>query len=98
MVPRTARVVYFLLCMTIGSGVAQDQSIDRPLGPYDCRATDLPTSWPADISPGTIEHSNFNSGEWGHSIIELTFRNRSPGHIDKLGLVMEYVDAQGGLI
>jgi hypothetical protein len=89
----------FLLCvaMAIGSGVAQDQSLDRPQ-PYDCRVADLPTLWPADISPGTIEHNNFNSGEWGHSVIELTFRNGSPGHIDKLALVIEYVDAQGGLI
>ena len=91
------KVVHFLLCMAIGSGFAQDQP-DRHLSPYECRAIDLPTSWPANTSPGTIEHNNVSFGELGHSTIELNFRNSGPGHIDKLALVMEYIDAEGGII
>ncbi len=94
------KVVCFLLCMAIGSLLAQDHngSPNRHLSPCDCRATNLETSGQTDISPVSIEHNNVTFTELGHSSLELKVRNRGPGRIEKLALLLEYVDAEGRLI
>lgn len=67
-------------------------------GPYECRGTDIPTSWAFDNPPGLIERNNAIFTDVGRTTVDFVFRNRETSPLQSLALVMEYIDAQDEVI
>jgi hypothetical protein len=63
-----------------------------------CRAVDVPTSRSIADAFGTIDHNNVTFASVGGSSIELQFMNQLEQPIKRLALVLEYSDADGGVV
>jgi hypothetical protein len=83
-----------LAIVTLGGVVAEAQ----PGNPYECRVSEVPTSWAFGSPPGTISQHSAIFGDSGQDSIDLQFRSEERKAISALGLILEYEDATGEII